>query len=401
MMQNTSVHSSLQLSFRLVLSLTLLCGALACGSESEPEVNEVRVEGEGTSTNRESVPSDSREEREEDGEENPTDEEAPPEPLFTRSRPLMGTVFVIRTDAPPQIAAPALRRAFAEIERLETVLSEWRDDSEISRINAQAGREAVRVSEDVFAVVKAGVDVSRWSEGAFDLSWAALRGIYDFRPGRQRIPSRAEVRPLARLVDWTQIELNEEARTVFLRREGMAIGTGGIAKGYALDRAGEILVEAGVENFMLFGGGQVQVHGQRSGRAWRVGIQHPRDQSYFGFLESNGGSLSTSGDYEHFFVDENGKRWHHILNPQTGLPVEGTVSVTLIAESGLYADALSTAAFVLGPERAKEMLERIEYEAMAVMLNPDCEVISTDNVGDALNLTVELEDGRVPGCEGS
>ncbi len=335
-------------------------------------------------------------------EEPPAPTRAPGE-LFTRSRPMMGTVFIINVDADENVAEPAVRAAFAEIERLETVLSEWRDDSEISRINQMAGREPVAVSDDVFNVVKAGVDVSRWSGGAFDLSWAALRGLYDFRRGQERIPNRADVRRRVGLIDWQQIELDEEARTVFLKREGMAIGTGGIAKGYALDRAGAILRGAGIESYMLFGGGQVQVHGLRpraeGARPWRVGIQHPRrGEEYFGFFESRGGSISTSGDYEHFFIDDRGKRWHHILDPRTGLPVDRTVSLTLTAPSGLYADALSTASFVLGPQRALEMLQRIEIEAEVIMLDRECRIFATPDTMDKLILRVELEDGVVPGC---
>ncbi|MEM1415598.1 MAG: FAD:protein FMN transferase, partial [Myxococcota bacterium] len=186
-----------------------------------------------------------------------TPAEAPLPELVSRDRSLMGTVFVIQAQAPEAVAGPAIERAFDEIARLEALLSEWREDSEISRVNAAAGRSPVRVSEDVFRVVEAGVNVSRWSEGAFDLSWAALFGAYDFRPGRQRIPELREIQPKLRLIDHRQIELDADARTVFLERRGMVIGTGGIAKGYALDRAGAILRAAGIEHYMLFGGGQV------------------------------------------------------------------------------------------------------------------------------------------------
>ena len=322
-------------------------------------------------------------------------------PLFSQSRGLMGTVFIIKVDAEPSIAAPAVRRALDEIERLETVLSEWRDDSEISRINAQAGRQPVEVSQDVFVVVKAGVDVSRWSDGAFDLSWAALRGLYDFRPGHRRIPRRRDVRPRLELIDWHDIELDEEKRTVFLKRRGMAIGTGGIGKGYALDRAGAILRSAGINNYMLFGGGQVQVHGLRSGRPWRVGIQHPRrTDAYFAFFEAESGSISTSGDYEHFYIDEDGTRWHHILDTRTGLPARRSLSVTLVAQSGLYADALSTASFIMGPERAVQMLGEIPEPAEVIMLGPECELHATDGAREGLRFRMEPDaNGRIPHCE--
>lgn len=320
--------------------------------------------------------------------------------LLERSRPLMSTLFIIKVGGVPESTGEAaIGRAFAEIERLERVLSEWLPDSEISRINSQAGGEPVVVGPDTLRVVKAGVDVSRWSDGAFDLSWAALRGLYDFRPESRRVPTRAEVRPRLGLIRWQDILIDEEASTVQLRREGMAIGTGSIAKGYALDRAGEILREAGIESYMLFGGGQVQVHGMRGDRPWRVGIQHPRQGAdYFAFLEVTDGSISTSGDYEHYFRDQRGRRWHHILDLGTGMPVRHTMSVTLLSRSGIYADALSTAAFVLGPERAIEMLGRIEEEAEAVILDQRCKMHLTPDTRARLRFSMELTNDTLPGC---
>ena len=370
--------------FRPSLAWRLIALTVACGGEPAEEVETVAIETPPAEPAR------------------PTEPERPSrQPLFTRSRPMMGTVFIIKVDAEPRVAEPAIEDAFREIARLEEVLSEWRSDSEISRINQNAGRSPVAVGEDVFRVVKAGVDVSRWSRGAFDLSWAALRGLYDFRPGRQRVPDRAEVRPRLRHIDYRKIRLDEDARTVFLEDEGMAIGTGGIGKGYALDRAGQILREAGIESYMLFGGGQVQVHGMRGDRPWRVGIQHPRNEStYFAFFESDGGSISTSGDYERVFVDSRGERWHHILDPRTGLPVKRTISVTLLAPDGLYADALSTAAFVLGPRRALEMFERIDYRVEAVMIDARCRMHATPGTASRLQMRVELDRrNTLPECE--
>jgi len=366
---------------KLALPACLLLTLAACGDDDTEEVETVVVR--------------------ETEEPEPPPEEVPAEaPLFTRSRPLMGTVFIIKVDADPQVAAPAVEAAFDEIERLETVLSEWREDSEISRINQQSGGDAIEVGPEVFEVVKAGVDVSRWSQGAFDISWAALRGLYDFRPGHRRVPDPAEVQPRLPFVDWERIEIDADARTVRLATAGMAIGTGGIGKGYALDRAGDILRDAGIESYMLFGGGQVQVHGLRGDRPWRVGIQHPRRaEEYFAFFETEGGSISTSGDYEHFYVDEDGQRWHHILDTDTGLPARRSVSVTLLADSGLYADALSTAAFVLGPEKALEMLVAIdEHEVEAVILDSECRLYATPGTEDRLRYQIDLDDGVLPGC---
>ncbi|MEM9728795.1 MAG: FAD:protein FMN transferase [Myxococcota bacterium] len=319
--------------------------------------------------------------------------------MLSRTRPLMSTIFRIQIDAPTPDAERVVQRAFAEIERLEDALSEWREGSDISRVNAAAGKRPVKVGDDTLRVVDAGLDVSRWSRGAFDLSWAALWGLYDFRPDSVKIPGEGEIKPRLALIDYKKIKVSKERHTVFLKKRGMAIGTGGIAKGYALDHAGAILRGGGIEDYMIFGGGQVQVHGEREGRPWRVGIQHPRDPaSYFGSLESTGASFSTSGDYEHAVFDGTGKRWHHIIDPKTGRPATKSLSVTVMTAEGIYADALSTAAFVLGPEKALKMFRRIAYPADAVIVGSDCKIYTTPGAKAKLRMNVELVDGRLPGC---
>ncbi len=373
-----SPHTPLRLTAALLSAALLGLACVACGGDSPATTEATAV--------------------------TPATQEAPAADALryiSQSRPLMGTVFRINVVATQEAAEPAIRQAFAEIARLEDALSEWREGSEISRINQLAGEEPVRVGPDVLAVIKAGLDVSRWSNGAFDLSWAALRGMYSFPPHEERVPSLRDLRRKLPLVRYQDIIVDEEASTVFLRRRGMAIGTGGIAKGYALDRAGEVLREAGIEDYMIFGGGQVQVHGQRGSRDWRVGIQHPRQtgqNSYFAALEATNASISTSGDYEHVFIRD-GRRYHHIIDLGTGLPVDATMSVTLIAPSGIYADALSTAVFAMGAERALEMLRTIDYRAEAVIVDNRCRLHMTPGTEDKVRMSVDLTDGTLPGCE--
>jgi len=322
------------------------------------------------------------------------------DPLLSRTRPLMSTVFQIQVDSPPDNAENVIRQAFEEIERLETVLSEWREGSDVSKVNGLAGKKPVKVSSDALRVVDAGMDVSQWSRGAFDLSWAALWGLYDFRPDSIKIPSPDAIKPRLKLIDYRNIRVSKKYKTVYLKKRGMAIGTGGIAKGYALDQAGAILRGGGVEDYMIFGGGQVQVHGKREGRPWRVGIQHPRDpSSYFAALESTGASFSTSGDYEHAVFDGSGKRWHHIIDTDTGLPADKSLSVTIMTSEGIYADALSTAAFVLGPVKALKMLNRIAYPAEAVIVGADCKVYMTPKTRRRIRWNVDLVEGRLPNCK--
>lgn len=309
---------------------------------------------------------------------------------------MMGTIISITIDGvPDEKAAPAADAALDEMARLEKVLSEWIPESEISQINASAGDHAIHVGADTMAVIKAGVEVSRWSHGAFDLAWAVLRGMYKFQPGEEQIPDMKQLRKLLPLIDYRKIIIDESAGTVMLAKKGMAIGTGAIAKGYALDRASAVLNAAGIQNFMLFGGGQVQVQGTRGGRPWRVGIQHPRADDYFGFVEASSGSISTSGDYEHAFV-RNGRRWHHIIDTDTGLPVAHTSSVTLIADSGVYADGLSTAVFVLGAKRALAMLASAPGHPEAVIVDSDMRLHVSPSMKDKLVMRAVLQDGKLP-----
>lgn len=295
------------------------------------------------------------------------------EPLTVqRTRQLMGTIVQITVLATPGQSRAALERAvqeaFQEIVRLEGLLSEWQPDSEISRINRAAGQHAVPVSEDTWHVIEAGLQVSRWSEGAFDLTWAALRGLYSFQPDAHRVPEPSELAARLPLIDYRAVQLDPSARTVRLPKAGMAIGTGSIAKGYALDRAGEVLQKAGIAHYMIFGGGQIQVFGGRLGRPFRVGIQHPRRNDYFAYLEVDTGSVATSGDYEHAFM-QGGVHWHHLLDLATGFPVRHTMSVTVLSDSGLYADALSTAIFAMGKERALSRLATVPGRSKFVLVD--------------------------------
>jgi FAD:protein FMN transferase len=324
----------------------------------------------------------------------------PPEaPLLSvqRTRELMGTIILMTiVGLPEERAAPALTAAMAEIERLEGLLSEWREDSEISRINQAAGKHPVKVSEDTLANVRVANAVSKWSDGAFDLSWAALRGLYLFNPGEQRIPTDKELAEKLPLVNYKDIIVDEKAHTVFLRRKGMLLGTGGIAKGYALEKAAEVLDKLGIQNYMFFGGGQIVVHGKKGPRGWRVGVQHPRMDDYFAFIEAERGSIATSGDYEHAFIKD-GKRWHHIIDLKTGRPVEHTAAVTVISDSPFYADAIDTALFIMGPEKALAKLPSAPGpKAEVLIIDKDMGVHMSPGMQKRLIMRMELTDGKLP-----
>ena len=309
----------------------------------------------------------------------------------------MGTIIQMTVlDVPEERVAPVLDAALDEMKRLENLLSEWREDSEISQINRAAGLHPVRVSQETLDNVRVGLEVSKWSDGAFDLSWAALRGLYLFQPGQERVPTDQELAERLPLVNYKNIVLDEHKQTVFLRRKGMLLGTGGIAKGYALERAAAILERAGIQNFMFFGGGQVVVHGKKGNRGWRVGVQHPRLDDYFAFIESERGSIATSGDYEHAFFRD-GKRWHHIIDLKTGKPVEHTAAVTVISDSAFYADAIDTALFIMGPQKALAKLATAPGpKAELLIVDKDMRLSTSPGMQQRLIMRTQLQDGKLP-----
>lgn len=279
--------------------------------------------------------------------------------LVTRSRAMMGTVFrvmVLPKDS-RDAAGAAAELVLDEAARVELMMSEWKPGSALSKVNAQAGVEAVAVPAELFEVLRRAMDVAVATDGSFDASWAALWSLWRFdRP--PRVPSRDEVAARLPLVNYRNVVLDPGARSVFLRRRGMLLGLGGIAKGYSLDRGAALLRKRGFQNFIIYAGGQVFASGTRGSRPWRVGIQDPRNPArWFAVLELRDASLSTSGDYERFFTVD-GVRYHHILDLRTGFPARGCRSVTVLASDGMTADALSTAAFVLGPKGGMRLLQR-------------------------------------------
>lgn len=275
---------------------------------------------------------------------------------LTRSAEVMATRLEVVLPRGHEAAAELV---FYVFRRVDAQMSEWKQGSPLATVNRAAGAEAVVVPEDLRSVIQRGLELSRLTEGAFDLTWAALWGVWDFRASQPRIPEASVLRQRVALVDYREVELDDRAGTVRLRRAGMKLGLGGIAKGHALDQVAALLRRSGVPSFMVSAGGQVLVGGRRGDRPWRVGIRHPRGarDEYLAVLHLTDTSASTSGDYEHYFVRD-GVRYHHIIDPRTGMPARGLRSATVISRDATLADALSTALMVLGRERALALVER-------------------------------------------
>jgi thiamine biosynthesis lipoprotein len=256
----------------------------------------------------------------------------------------------------------------AVFRRVEESMNEWRKSSALGRVNERAGTVPVPVPPEVFELVQRGVEIGVLTDGAFDITWAALWGLWEFRAEQPAVPAAQEIGARAALVDHRALELDPVARTLFLPRKGMKIGVGGIAKGWALDRAAEELRARGIGDFLIAAGGQVYAAGGRGDAAWRVGVRDPRgaEDDVFASLQLRDLSVSTSGDYERFFIVD-GVRYHHILDPRSGMPARGLRSATVIAADATLADALSTAVMVLGPEAGLALVEGLDgVEALVV-----------------------------------
>lgn len=279
---------------------------------------------------------------------------------------LMGTRVSVELWHEDAVRAEALvRHVLDEYRRVDAQMSTYRADSPLSELNARAGTQAVAISVELTELIARALELSKASQGAFDISYESVGYLYDFR-ARQR-PSDAQIGAALDGVDYRQIQLDTDRHSIRFGRDGMRINLGGIAKGHAVERGAALLRAAGVEHALLNAGGDTRVLGDRRGSPWIVGIRHPRlDATVVTRLALVDEAISTSGDYERFF-EEDGRRYHHILNPATGQPSEGVMSATVIGPDATYTDGLSTTVFVLGVAAGLELIEGFtDYEAVIV-----------------------------------
>jgi thiamine biosynthesis lipoprotein len=295
---------------------------------------------------------------------------------------MLGTVCTITIyDHPSEEAFSA---AFDRIREIENHMSLHTDSSEIALVNANAGKEAVQVSPDTFAVIGKALEIARLSEGAFDPTIAPLVQAWDIGGENARRPPDEEIATLLPLVDYTKVILEPETREVYLPVEGMALDLGGIAKGYAADEVKQILLDHGVDKAIVNLGGNVLTLGRKvDGSLWRIGIQDPDDGrgAYVMIVELDDTSLVTSGPYERFLELE-GEIYHHILDTTTGFPVESDfTSVSIITQSSFLADALSTSVYALGYEKGMDLINSLDG-VQAVFLTDDKEVVLSEKASD-------------------
>jgi thiamine biosynthesis lipoprotein len=243
-------------------------------------------------------------------------------------------------------------------------------------LNDAAGREPVPVSDDTRAVLSAAAEAHVRTRGAFDITFGALADVWRFDHDQDdRRPSDEEIRARLPLIDQRAVRVDRPPGTAFIERPGMRVHLGGIGKGYAVDRAAAILRAGGLTDFMIQAGGDLYVAGRRDGRPWRLGFQDPRGPANesFATIDLSDSTLSTSGDYERYFIAD-GVRHHHLLDPRTGQPARGCRSVSIVASNALAADWLSTGVFIMGPEAGMALVEELP-DVEAVIVTADNEVL--------------------------
>ena len=280
---------------------------------------------------------------------------------FSFTEPHMGTRFQIIVYAPDEdTARKAARDAFARIASLNAIMSDYDPASELMRLCAASGGPPVSVSAELFFVLSRAQEVSRQSDGAFDVTVGPVVQLWRTARKRRKLPDPAKLAEARALVGWKNVRLDENKRTVQLLKAGMRLDLGGIAKGYAADEALAVLKQHGLDRALVAAGGDIAVSGPPPGaEGWKIAIAPLPGEKDSGRLILHDAAVSTSGDAEQF-VEIDGKRYSHIVDPRTGIGLLGRMSVTVVAKKGIDSDSLTKVAAVLGPEKGMKLIEAHE-----------------------------------------
>ena len=292
---------------------------------------------------------------------------------FKRTMKLMGSRFDITVVAKDPIEGEEyINLAVSEITRIEKLISSWDPNSQTSEINKNAGVKPVKVDAELFNLIQRGIGISTLTDGAFDISYASMDNIWKFDGSMTKMPEEATIKASVSKVGYQNILLNKEDHTVFLKLKGMKIGFGAIGKGYAADKAKELLISKGVVAGIINASGDMNTWGkQPNGDSWQVAITNPMDKNkVFALLPLDNRAVVTSGNYEKY-VTFNNTRYTHIIDPRSGYPASGIVSVTVFALKAELADALATSVFVMGKEVGLNRIEQL----------PKVECIIIDDLG--------------------
>lgn len=282
----------------------------------------------------------------------------------------MGTPFkicvAINRDQ-KQAARGDIATVLGEIKSINSWMSDWLPETELSKVNQAAGKEPVKVGSQLIKVLKDTLEVSKLSGGALDPTFNVMFGLYVFKKGEEREATDGEIRERLPLIDWKSVVIDEAKSTVFLRKKGMKLGLGAVGQSYAADRAVEILKARGYTGGYVDGSGDTVFWGSKPGGAlWTIGVRNPMDtEKVLLRIYGTDFAVTTCGDDEKFFIKD-GRRVHHVIDPKTGRPATKSRQITVISRRGFDADAWDTAAFVMGPEAATPVLEKLGFRAVMV-----------------------------------
>ena len=293
--------------------------------------------------------------------------------IYRRTLKLMGSRFDITVVAVNKDQGDAfIDLAIAEISKIENKISSWDSNSVTSLVNKNAGIEPVIVDEEFFNLIQRAIQISKLTEGAFDISYASMDKIWKFDGTMKTMPSKDIIKQSVAKVGFQNILLNQEKHSVFLKLKGMKIGFGAIGKGYAADKAKALLKEKGVDAGIINASGDMNTWGkQPDGKDWKVGITNPLNKNkVFTLLPIYEKAVVTSGNYEKY-VTFGGQRYSHIIDPRTGYPSKGVVSASVFAPSAELADALATSIFVMGKDVGLNLINQL----------PQVECIIVDDTG--------------------
>ncbi len=301
------------------------------------------------------------------------------------SRPMMGTEINLSLVGDKILVAGAAEKAFNEIDRIENLMSSWKNGTDISRINKGSWRRPVLISEESYNLIDKSIKLSSQTDGAFDISYAGIAFLWNYKDKNFVTPSKSKIKKYLPRVNYENIRLFEVEKAIGFRKKGMKIGLGALAKGYAIQKTVEILKKSGVEAGIAEEGGDLQVFGTNNGRNWKTGLMHPRKNSLLLTIELlDMDSIATSGDYARV-IKKGKKRFHHIIDPRTGAPTETVSSVSVIGKDPVLTDAVATALFVMGLDGVKK-LSKLYPHLMFIVVDLKMNLYVSKKLEDRVNL---------------
>jgi len=299
---------------------------------------------------------------------------------YSREEAIMGTTVSVQLWHENRKAAQdAMQVVMGEMHRIDEAMSPYKETSELSRINREAAIKTLTITQEMADILARSIEFSRLSDGAFDVTFSSVGYMYDYRQHVK--PTDEQIAKALPGINYRHLILNREKRTLHFDRDGVRVDLGGIAKGWAVDRSIELLRKRGIRHARVTAGGDTRLLGDRRGRPWTVGIRDPRQQGkVIATLPLVDAAISTSGDYERFF-EEDGVRYHHIINPKTGKSATGVRSVTVIAADATTTEGLTKSVFIKGPDAGLRLINSL--------INVDAIVIDVEGV---MHLSAGLQD---------